>query len=222
MHINSTKTKVVHYRPKRVKRTSFNFRCGDQSINVCTKYKYLGLWFTEDLDFSYMAREVAAAAQRSLGLLIAKARCIGGLPFECYTKLYNSLVQPVIDYGVSIWGYSSFSCIEAVQNRAVRFFLGVHCKAPNTATQGDMGWKPTVVRQWSAITRQWCRYSRMENSRLNKHVFRWAANSKSKNWTTTCKKVYKEHNFEDMLNVDIPCDTSVARDIENCIFENYI
>ena len=58
----------------------------------------------------------------------------------------------------------------------------------------------------------------MENSRLNKHVLSWAANSKSKNWTTTCTKVYKEHNFEDMLNVDISCYTSVAQDIENCIF----
>ena len=110
LHINSTKTKGVHYRPKKVKRTSFSFRCGDQSINVCTKYKYLGLWFTDGLNFSYMARTVAAAVQRSFGLLIAKARCIGGLPYECYTKLYNSLVQSVIDYGVSICGHNSFSC----------------------------------------------------------------------------------------------------------------
>ena len=80
LHINSTRTKVVHYRPKRVKRTSFTFRCGDQSINVCTKYKDLGLWLTEDWDFSYLAREAAAAVQRSLGLLIAKARCIRGFP----------------------------------------------------------------------------------------------------------------------------------------------
>ena len=52
MHINSTKTIVVHYRPKRINRTSFKFRCGEQSINVFTKYKYLCLWFTTDLDFS--------------------------------------------------------------------------------------------------------------------------------------------------------------------------
>jgi hypothetical protein len=39
--------------------------------------------------------------------------------------LYDSLVQPIIGYGASIWGYKSFSCIEAVQNRAMRYSLGV-------------------------------------------------------------------------------------------------
>ena len=50
------------------------------------------------------------------------------------------MVQPIIDYGVSIWGHCKFPAIEAVQNRALRFHLGLHKKAPISAMYGDTGW----------------------------------------------------------------------------------
>ena len=48
-----------------------------------------------------MAKSVAKSASRALGFLICKDKALGGMPFECFTKCYNSLVQPVIDYGSS-------------------------------------------------------------------------------------------------------------------------
>ena len=143
--INETKTKIVHFRNKNVQQTKYNFVCGDNHINVSAKYKYLGLWFTEHIDLGYMASQVSASAHRSLGLLIAKAKCTD-FSFECFTKLYDSLVQPIIDYGASIWGHTHYHCIDSVQNRAMRFFLGVPCKTPTSAVIGDMGWLAPQVR----------------------------------------------------------------------------
>ena len=51
-----------------------------------------------------MAKSVAKSASRALEFLICKDKALGGMPFECFTKCYNSLVQPVIDYGSSVWG----------------------------------------------------------------------------------------------------------------------
>ena len=161
LKVNSRKTKIVHYRPSSQKRSCFAFKCGDQQLEITDKYRYLGLWFTEDLDFDFMVKQVAAAAQRSLGLLIAKAKAIGGFTHEQFTQLYSSLVQSVIDYGVCVWGHSEFSCINAVQNRAMRFFLGVNSKAPNTAVVGEMGWIPSCVHQWSCIARYFCHFSQI-------------------------------------------------------------
>ncbi len=45
------------------------------------------------------------------------------MPYNVYTKLYDALMQPVIDYGAGIWGTKDFSCINCVQHRACRFFL---------------------------------------------------------------------------------------------------
>ena len=103
---------------------------------------YLGLLLTEHLDYSKMAKHVTNSASRALGLLMTKFKTAGGLPFAKYTKLYNSTVlsTSIINYGASIWGLRGFTCIKAVQNRALRFFLGVGRYTPYAAVNGDTGW----------------------------------------------------------------------------------
>ena len=71
--VNPSKSKIVHFRSKCHKVTRFPFKCGKESLDIVDKYKYLGLWFTESLDYKYMAEQIAASAQRALGLLIAKS-----------------------------------------------------------------------------------------------------------------------------------------------------
>ena len=56
-------------------------------------------------------------ASRALGLLIAKCKIIGGVPYSVFTKLYDSVVWPVISYSSPIWGIKSYSGIDAVHNR---------------------------------------------------------------------------------------------------------
>ena len=46
--------------------------------------------------------------------------------FSTFEKLYESCVVPVLDYGASVWGYKTYTVIDCVQNRAIRYFLGVH------------------------------------------------------------------------------------------------
>ena len=134
MLVNAKKTQVIHFRKgPSITRSDFQFKCGEACIETVDRYRYLGLIFTEFLDFNIMAKTVAQAAARALGLLIAKCKAHGGVPHEVFTKLYDSLVQPIIDYGAAVWGATEFSCIHAVQHRACRYFLGLGKYAPNGA-----------------------------------------------------------------------------------------
>ena len=123
MNVNVSKTQIVHFRPMCIAKTEFNFTYRNSPIQIVSQYKYLGLIMTEFLDFSKMAYNVAQSAGRALGLLIAKSKTYGGMPYDCFTKLFDSLVQPIIDYGAAIWGTKDFSCIQAVQHRACRFLI---------------------------------------------------------------------------------------------------
>ncbi len=105
--------------------TQFKFHCGDSEIFVVDKYKYLGLVFSEFLDYGQMAKLVAQSAHRALGLLVAKCKSHGDMPFTSFSKLYDHLVQPIIDFGAATWGYRNFAYIEAVQYRASRFYQSV-------------------------------------------------------------------------------------------------
>ena len=192
------KTKIIHFRNPAQQQSAFQFHCGDAVIALVDRYRYLGLVFTEFLDYGIMAKEVSLSAGRALGLLIAKAKSNGGFPFGCFSKLYDSLVQPIIDYGASVWGQTEHGCINAIHNRACRFFMGVGRYTPNLAVQADMGWTSPWQRRWVSVTRQWGRLCNMSDDRLNKKVFVWAnarAESNCKNWVFRSKKCFNDLNM---------------------------
>ena len=225
MKINTDKTKIVHFRNPAVPKTQLSFCCGDEDIHVIDKYKYLGLIFTEHLDYQYMAKSVADSANRALGVLIVKAKANGGMPFECFSKLYDSLVQSIISYGAVVWGNKEFSCIAAVQNRAGRFYLGVPRSTPTAAVQGEIGWTTSSQRQWISLTRQWCRLCNMDNNRLNKKIFLWAYDQaqivRRPTWVKKCLTFYQNNNI-DLDNILQVLDTTATlQNLETILFEKY-
>lgn len=178
LKINKDKSKIIHFRRPASQRSNFVFSCGDIHLDYTHQYKYLGLILNEHLDFNITAKAVAQSASRALGLLIAKFKAYGGFPFGTFTRLYDSTVYSVISYGASIWGIREYSCINAVQHRACRFFLGVGKFTPNVAVDGDMGWLPSEVRQWTCVIRLWRRFKVMDINRINYKVYRWAESKK--------------------------------------------
>ena len=114
-------------------------------------------------------------------MIITKSHVYGGMFFQCFSKLYDSLVQSLISYGTAIWGHTQYICIDQVQYQASRYFLGVGHKTPLAALYGETGWSQPQHHVWMCIGRQWCRLVNMCDSRLNKHVFTWAKTKK--NWT---------------------------------------
>ena len=193
LEINDTKTQIIHFRNSSKPRTSFQFYCGDQLLKTVPQYKYLGLVFNEFHDLSQIAKSVAASASRALGLIISKFYANGGMPYKVFTKVYESLGAPVIDYGSSIWGTREFSCINAVQNRACRVFLGLGRYAPNAGVQGEMGWFLPIHKQWMSISRFRCRLSQMSEDRLPRKIFKWALAQNVRN--TWPIKVGKQFEF---------------------------
>jgi hypothetical protein len=205
MNINATKSNIVHFRPQSLRCTDHVFVCGNDTLCTVSKYTYLGIVISEHLDYNITAKAVAQSASRALGLLIAKCKVIGGLPYNVFSKLYDSVVWPVINYGACIWGIRSFSCINAVHNRAMRFFLGVGKYTPNDAVAGEMAWVPPIVRQWKTVAGYWARLCNMPASRLNKRVALWAdskGTNVKRNWYFIVKDKLRRCNLENYINLN--------------------
>ena len=100
--VNRDKTKVVHFRPNSMGRCQANFTCGDQTLDVTDTYKYLGLWFHEHLDMKFAINDLAKSASRALSALYTKFLHVGGMTYDVFCKLYQSLVEPVLFYGAGI------------------------------------------------------------------------------------------------------------------------
>lgn len=121
MSVKSRKNNVVQFRPNSEQRSVFDFTSGTDKIEKVGRYSYIGITLTEFLDFDVTVKIVAQSASRAHGLLIAKYNTMSGMLYDVFTKLYDSIVWPIISYGAAILGSKSFSCINAVQNRAMRY-----------------------------------------------------------------------------------------------------
>ena len=197
--INEQKSNVIHFRPKSIPQSDHIFKCGDKCLKTVKQYIYLGILLSEHLDYNDMATHVSKSANRALGLVIAKSKSFGGLPFSSFTKLFDTMVWSVVSYGAAIWGTRQFNCINSIQLRAARYFMGVGKYTPNAAVMGDTGWKPTITRQWEVVIRQWLRMKVMGNDRLNRKIFDWAedkGNGRCQNWNHRVNKMIEEVNIQ--------------------------
>jgi hypothetical protein len=68
-------------------------------------------------------------------------------------------------------GEKSYPCINAVQYRAMRFFLGLGRYTPNNAVTGDMALVPPIARQWKCVNNFIVRISNIDKDRLNKRAY---------------------------------------------------
>ena len=157
---------MVYYRNILTDRTDVLFQFGTDRIELEASYKYLGLVLDEFLNYDVTAKYVANSATKALGLVITKYKAAGGLQYQVFTKLFDTIVWPTINYGASIRGLKDYSCINAVQNRACRYFLGVGKYTPNNGVNGDMAWTLVCVKQWSSVLKLNTRLKNMDNSGL--------------------------------------------------------
>ena len=97
--------------------------------------------------------------------------------------LFNTGVVPILDYGSGIWGNKLANAANVIQNKALRFYLGVHRFAPNCAIYGESGWLNPKLRRQLEIIRLWNRLVIMDDDRLTKKVFLWDKSICNNNWT---------------------------------------
>ena len=97
------------------------------------RYTYLDIPVSEHLDTRAMMEDRLTKGNRALSTLIYKCRDFDP-QFLLFSKLYNTLVTTVIDYGAEVWGTRAVDrSVDRVQNRAIREFLGVGIHHPITA-----------------------------------------------------------------------------------------
>ena len=173
--INKDKTKIIHFRPAAIQCTQYIFKYGDLALELTDAYKYLGLWVNKHLDLKFAINELAKSASRALSALYTKFLCVGGMDYNVFCKLYESLVEPVLFYGSGLWGLSEHKKINTIQNKACRYFLGLGKNASNIASRGDMGLSSCISKQRLEACRMYFKLENITEQRLVKKVFQWSS-----------------------------------------------
>ena len=215
LNIHPDKSQIVHFRKNGSDATKHCVKCGKINLDIVSFYKYLGVIFTEHLNYEKNATILSKAGGRALGSITAKYKAQGFMGYSTFTKLYEACITPILDYSASIWGFSRYNCLEAIQNRAVHVYLGVHKFAPLLALEGDMGWMSCEHRQQLSILRLWNRILKLPDDRLTKKIFigdYYLAQSGHRNWCWNVFKIVEKTNLESSFYERQPVDIEDVKD----------
>ena len=222
MMVNNSKTQIVHFRKKGENVTNFSFKFGEVDLNIVSKYKYLGVVLDEFLDFDVTAETLSNAAGRALGSVISKIHRFKDFRYNTFTTLFHSCVVPILDYCSGVWGFKSTTKCDAVQNRAIRYFLGVHKFAPILAINGDMGWDNCILRHRLNMVRLWNRLISMPDVRVTKQIFMWDYRLNSNNWAHDMLKLFTEIGLQNnFYNLETCNLSSIKEHLETFYNSNW-
>ena len=194
--INTDKSKCIHFRKPRTKETNFEFTVGKNKLEKVENYKYLGVTFGHNENFITNAANLSKSDGRALWKMIFKIHNSQDFGFYAYEKLYYSCVVPILEYASSVWGYRKYQTIDNIQNRTIRYFLGVHRFAPTLALHGDVRWIPSQFRRWTNMVRYKNRLLKFEDDRITKLAFYADYNRCTDNWCSELKDIFYKLNFE--------------------------
>ncbi len=210
LSVNKDKTKVVHFRKRRQAKTGETFTFDNSVIEIVDRYKYLGVMLHEHLDYDIIADLLASAAGRALGAVITKFRTFKNIGYRSFTRLFDVSVSPILEYSSAVWGYKDFVKCERVQQRAYRYFLGVHPKTPILSLVGDFGWSSTQNKRHCIMIKYWNRLIEMDCNRLTKKLFLYDYNNcNANNWCSEVKSLLNSVNMIDVFNDMTVCDADV-------------
>ena len=166
----------------------------------------------EHLKFDACTKALADSGGRALGAIISKFRTLKNVGLKTFESMYNAGVKPIIEYGSGIWGHLEASPINAVQNRAMRYYLGVHKLSPNIALSGDMGWITPKLSRVVNRLRLWNRLVEMQGNRLTRKIFEWDYSIAKQNWSSEMKKFFSSLDSECFSNKSV-FDLTLVNDI---------
>ena len=125
------------------------------------------------MNVQHTVDNLAKAGSRDLSQIIVKTRMNFDLGHNSFSKLFQSCVVPVLDYGIAVWNTgksSKYGKADQVQERAIRYYCGLPRMTPILGMEGEMGWLPGMVRRDMECLRLYNQLIKMPDSSIAKTV----------------------------------------------------
>ena len=126
--INTSKSNVMLLSTRQMlsnmRDTALNVFIGNHKLPQCNSIKYLGVDIDNVLSWNLQTDSIS----KKLVFIISRlSRLKPVLPSQMLMYIYTSIIQPKIDYAISIWGYTTahnINKVQRLQNRAARILTG--------------------------------------------------------------------------------------------------
>jgi hypothetical protein len=169
------------------------------AMPVVNVYKYLGIYFSTRLSFNFACKDLASRAKHATLCIMGKLSSLGNQSFEVLIKMFDSQIQPIVQYGADIWGLDKAAvCCEKVHLFALKKFLGVSMQTPNDLIYGETNRYPIYLNSAVRCLRYWLKLTQMDDCRLPKKAYnmlRYLDARGNVNWVTKVRVKLHELGF---------------------------
>lgn len=127
-----------------------------------------------------------------------------------------------MDYGSEVWGFKNHVKLNMVQQRAIRYYLGVNKFTPIHGLYGECSWLLCKYRQWGNMIRYWNRLVKLDDNRLTKKIFQYDVANCGENWSGDILKIVNELNLGiNIYNYEL-CNMEVLSNSLKNLNDNYL
>ena len=156
--VNLVKSNIVAFRNGGFLTTKESVLFNDSELKVVNMYKYLGIYLSTKLPFSYTSNDLEDRAKKCISAIVKLLWSVCEHSPSVVYKLFDSEIQLILTYGSEIWGLSSDQkYLERAHLSALKRCIGVSPKSPRHLIYGETGRYPLSLNTYSRCIQFWLR-----------------------------------------------------------------
>ena len=224
LKVNMKKSNIIVFRKGGYLKSRETWMYDTISMPVVNAYKYLGIFFTTRLSFVSACKDLASRGKRSLLCIMKSLSSINNASLKLFTKIFDSHVQPVVQYGSEIWGMTQAAIhCESVHLFALKRFLGLDMRTPNDLVYGETNRYPIVINSIVQCLRYWFKLLNMDRSRIPHKAYRMLFDLDSRgktNWVSDVRLCLFRYGFGEVwLNQGVGSEINFIKQFRQRLIE---
>ena len=215
MEVNLSKTSISIFNKKfQIYKQNYEFKFFENIISETNEYNYLGITFsTENNRFRTNYQRLKEKALRAIYAARNLAHKAMGnhITPNVLFKIYDSQIQPILDYGSEVWYQGkNIKELEVVHTGFLKKTLGVKLQTSTLAVYGECGRFPLELRQKELTLKYWRRLLKLPIDNPLHIVYKKLIqlHTLNRNWCSVVFDILRSLGFENLLEAE--ADLNVA------------
>ena len=144
--VNEQKTEVLIFRINghKLSKNIPDFYYGTTQLKVVDSYCYLGVLFSKTGKFNNHFKKAENSTNNAIGIIKNITTKLKECSWEAKTKLFDSLLLPVLFYGAQVWAMENPNGTESIQTNFYKQSLRIPFNSPGCTIRLEVGRTPLI------------------------------------------------------------------------------
>ena len=196
--VNENKSKIMIFRKGGRLNRHEKWTFGGRALEIVNEYCYLGFVFTTKLSIRKGVHHMVLKAKKALNFLSKLIHNCKYITRDCYFRIFESKILPILIYGSEVWGTMKLDSIETIHMMACKRYLGLPKNTPNRMIYGELGRYPLYITTYIRCVKFWLRILKLQDTRLTKQAYLMQLSMTENNkqcWASSIKNILAQSGF---------------------------